>query len=134
MNNREAIYLAVAGTLARQPYILQRKETVLTVLTAVVWIGTTILEHVTAAPDWLAVVVGSVTSLAAALTIALTRGGIPPSATGRILESYDMEIGKKVGMSEGPAEESGAPGAEVVSAPAGTEPARSPRPRFSLYE
>lgn len=134
MNNRDAIYTAVAGALARQPFILERKETVITVATAIVWIGTTIIEHATSAPDWLAVVVGSATSLAAALTIALTRGGIPRSSLRRILDAYDMEIGKNY--------ESPVPSASVVDdSPEVRNPfAPSPAPRhaattrFSLYE
>lgn len=137
MNNRDAIYTAVAGVLARQPFILQRKETVITVATAVVWIGSTVVQHLTSAPDWFAVVVGSASSLAAALVIALTKGAIPPSALPRILDAYDMEVGKKVGVSPGPAEAVGAPdaddapGADEAVAP--PEPARLPR-RFSLYD
>lgn len=131
MNNRDAIYTAVAGVLARQPFILQRKETVITVATAVVWIGSILVEQLTSAPDWFAVVVGSATSLAAALVIALTKGGIPPSALPRILDAYDMEVGKQVGVSPGAAEAVGAPDAEaaVVS----PEAVRVPR-RFSLYD
>ncbi len=137
MNNRDAIYTAVAGVLARQPFILQRKETVITVATAVVWIGSTVVQHLTSAPDWFAVVVGSASSLAAALVIALTKGAIPPSALPRILDSYDMEVGKKVGVSPGMAEAVGAPDADDApgtdEAVAPPEPARLPR-RFSLYD
>ena len=137
MNNRDAIFSAVASALSRQPFILQRKETVVTVATAVVWIGSTLVEQLTSAPDWFAVVVGSASSLAAALVIALTKGGIPPSALPRILDAYDMEVGKKVGVSPGTAEAVGAPdaddapGADEAVAP--PEPARLPR-RFSLYD
>lgn len=133
MNNRDAIYTAVAGVLARQSFILQRKETVITVATAVVWIGSTVVQHLTSAPDWFAVVVGSVTSLAAALVIALTKGGIPPSALPRILDSYDMEVGKKVGVSTGPGEAVGAPDTDDVSAPS-AQPEPETVSRFSLYE
>lgn len=140
MNNRDAIYTAVAGVLARQPFILQRKETVITVAVAVVWVGSTLIEQLTSAPDWFAVVVGCATSLAAALVIALTKGAIPPSALPRILDSYDMEVGKTVDVEPGVAEAVGAPDAEPVPS-ASILPPDSSRPprhaaaerRFSLY-
>ena len=137
MNNRDAIFSAVASALSRQPFILQRKETVITVATAVMWIGSTLVEQLTSAPDWFAVVVGSATSLAAALVIALTKGGIPPSALPRILDAYDMEVGKQVGESPSPAESVGAPDADDA---AGIDEAVAPlvtahvSRRFSLYE
>ncbi|QRP98936.1 hypothetical protein I6J72_05400 [Corynebacterium sp. FDAARGOS 1242] len=139
MNNRDAIATAVASVLARQSFVLQRKETFITVAVAVVWVGSTLIEQLTSAPDWFAVVVGCATSLAAALVIALTKGAIPPSALPRILDSYDMEVGKTVDVGPGVAEAVGAPDAEPVPAASILPPdsSRAPRHaaerRFSLY-
>lgn len=78
---------SVAVAVADQSWLARRKDTIITVLTGVVWLVGVLTPVVADLPAWVSVVIGAVGTVAGALVNALTKGAITPSMSDRLEEA-----------------------------------------------
>ena len=86
MTNAEIVAVAVDRAFDEQPGWYRHKSTLIIILTGIVWVGGVSTQLLADSPEWVAVVVGAVGTLAAALVSVFTKGELTPSMTGRITE------------------------------------------------
>lgn len=86
MQNSNLVGKAIGNLLGKQKGIVRRKDTVLLIATAIVWVLSTLAPMATDWPLWVSAIIGVVASTAAALVTALTKGAITPSIRDRAEE------------------------------------------------
>lgn len=82
----------VANYVAAQPWWVRRKDTIITVLTGLVWVAAFVATYLTDAPEQVAVIVGAVGSIAGALINALTPGAVTPSMGPRLEQQAERAV------------------------------------------
>lgn len=82
----------VANYVSAQPWYVRRKDTIITVLTGLVWVAAFVATYLTDAPEQVAVIVGAVGSVAGALINALTPGAVTPSMGPRLEQQAEQDV------------------------------------------
>lgn len=89
MQSGKMVGAALGNLLAKQPGLVRRKDTILLIATAVVWVLSTLAPLATDWPVWVSAIIGLVASVAAAIVTAFTKGAITPSIAQRATEEAD---------------------------------------------
>lgn len=85
--NTTIIINAVTRALSQQPWVMRRKDTIITITTGLVWLTGVLVPYLGGAPTWVGVVIGAVGTIAGAMVNALTPGAITPSMAQRLSET-----------------------------------------------
>lgn len=86
LSTQQAAHDAVSAALDAQPKWYRSKSTLINLLQGVVWIVGVATPLLTSAPEWVALLVGGVGTLAAAGLSKLTPGEFTPSMAGRVAQ------------------------------------------------
>lgn len=88
MDTQNAFSLAVAEYVARQPWAVRRKDTILAVAGGVLQLAQIATTMATGAPAWVPLVIGAVIMVAQAVVHAFTPGAVTPSMGARLEKAY----------------------------------------------
>lgn len=86
LSTQQAAHDAVSAALEAQPKWYKSKSTLINLLQGVVWIVGVVTPLLTSAPEWVALLIGGVGTLAAAGLSKLTPGEFTPSMAGRVAQ------------------------------------------------
>lgn len=89
MKSSNLVGTAIGNLLAKQPGFVRRKDTILLIATALIWLASTLAPMATDWPLWVSAIIGLVASVAAAIVTAFTRGAITPSIAQRATEEAE---------------------------------------------
>lgn len=76
--------VAIGNLINRQPSLARRKDTIVTVITGLIWVLAFITPSLAALPLWVGLVIGGIGTVGGALVNALTQGAITPSMIDRV--------------------------------------------------
>lgn len=76
--------VAIGNLINRQPKLARRKDTIVTVITGLIWVLAFVAPYLAALPLWVGLVIGAIGTIGGALINALTQGAITPSMIDRV--------------------------------------------------